>query len=114
MQEHGIQPAGPAVLPVLGQLHGRLHLLGLALIVGSNNYLKPDVPLTIFRPSIVMGDSRHAETTQFDMVRAFVFLAGLPALFRGEADLGFMRTAGLYWHFVDIIWFFVVSQIYFW
>jgi len=42
--------------------------------------LMPEVPLTIFRPSIVLGDSRHAETTQFDMVRAFVFLAGLPAL----------------------------------
>ena len=42
--------------------------------------LLPEVPLTIFRPSIVLGDSRHAETTQFDMVRAFVFLAGLPAL----------------------------------
>jgi nucleoside-diphosphate-sugar epimerase len=33
-----------------------------------------------FRPSIVLGDSRRAETNQFDMVRAFVFLAGLPAL----------------------------------
>ncbi len=31
-------------------------------------------------PSIVLGDSRRAETTQFDMVRAFVFLAGLPVL----------------------------------
>ena len=39
-----------------------------------------DVPLTIFRPSIVLGDSRYAQTTQFDMVRSFVFLAGLPAL----------------------------------
>jgi thioester reductase-like protein len=37
--------------------------------------LLPDVPLTIFRPSIVLGDSRHGETTQFDMVKAFVFLA---------------------------------------
>lgn len=42
--------------------------------------LLPDVPLTIFRPSIVLGDSRRAETTQFDMVEAFVFLAKLPAL----------------------------------
>jgi len=42
--------------------------------------LLPDVPLTVFRPSIVLGDSRHAETTQFDMVRSFVFLAGLPVL----------------------------------
>jgi long-chain acyl-CoA synthetase len=39
-----------------------------------------DVPRTIFRPSIVLGDSRRPETNQFDMVRAFVFLAGLPAL----------------------------------
>jgi thioester reductase-like protein len=42
--------------------------------------LLPDVPRTIFRPSIVLGDSRKPETNQFDMVRAFVFLAGLPAL----------------------------------
>lgn len=42
--------------------------------------LLPDTPKTVFRPSIVLGDSRHAETTQFDMVRSFVFLAGLPAL----------------------------------
>ena len=39
--------------------------------------LLPDVPRTVFRPSIVLGDSRRPETTQFDMVRAFVFLAGL-------------------------------------
>jgi thioester reductase-like protein len=42
--------------------------------------LLPDVRKTIFRPSIVLGDSRRPETNQFDMVRAFVFLAGLPAL----------------------------------
>jgi thioester reductase-like protein len=40
----------------------------------------PDVSRLVFRPSIVLGDSRRAETTQFDMVRAFVFLAGLPVL----------------------------------
>jgi nucleoside-diphosphate-sugar epimerase len=42
--------------------------------------LLPDVPRTIFRPSIVLGDSRRPETNQFEMVRTFVFLAGLPAL----------------------------------
>ena len=42
--------------------------------------LLPDVAITIFRPSIVLGDSRYADTTQFDMVKAFVFLAGLKAL----------------------------------
>jgi thioester reductase-like protein len=42
--------------------------------------LLPDVPLTIFRPSIILGNSRYPETTQFDMVIAFVFFAGLPVL----------------------------------
>ncbi len=42
--------------------------------------LLPEVPITIFRPSIVLGDSRYPQTTQFDMVRSFVFLAGLPVL----------------------------------
>jgi thioester reductase-like protein len=42
--------------------------------------LLPDVPHTIFRPSIVMGDSRRAETSQFDMVQAFNVLARLPVL----------------------------------
>jgi len=39
-----------------------------------------DVPRTIFRPAIVMGDSRRPETTQFDMVQAFDTLARLPVL----------------------------------
>ncbi len=42
--------------------------------------LLPDVPRTIFRPSIVLGDSRRPETNQFEMVKAFVFLASLPVL----------------------------------
>ncbi|HUO33964.1 MAG TPA: SDR family oxidoreductase [Candidatus Acidoferrum sp.] len=47
-----------------------------------------DVPRTIFRPSIVLGDSRRPETNQFDMVRAFVFLASLPVLpFRGTDQI---------------------------
>ena len=46
----------------------------------------PDVPRTIFRPSIVLGDSRRPETNQFEMVRAFVFLAGLPMLPFRPAD----------------------------
>jgi nucleoside-diphosphate-sugar epimerase len=42
--------------------------------------LLPDVSKLVFRPSIVLGDSRIAATTQFDMVRAFVMLARLPVL----------------------------------
>ena len=43
-----------------------------------------------------------------------IFLAGLYPAMKGNLSRGFWRTAGLYWHFVDIIWFFVVSQVYFW
>jgi thioester reductase-like protein len=42
--------------------------------------LLPEVPITIFRPSIVLGDSRFPETTQFDMVRAFAALAHMRVL----------------------------------
>ncbi|MCB0308684.1 MAG: SDR family oxidoreductase [Bdellovibrionales bacterium] len=42
--------------------------------------LLEDIPKTIFRPSIVLGDSRFPQTTQFDMVRAFVTLSKLPVL----------------------------------
>lgn len=42
--------------------------------------LLPDIPKTIFRPSIVLGDTRYGATTQFDMVRAFAFLARLAVL----------------------------------
>ncbi len=42
--------------------------------------LLPDVPRTIFRPAIVLGDSRRPETSQFDMVQAFDVLSRLPVL----------------------------------
>ena len=55
--------------------------------------LLPDVPVTIFRPSIVLGDSRYPETTQFDMVKAFVFLAGLPVLpFRSKDKIDIVNV----------------------
>ena len=48
--------------------------------------LLPDVPRTIFRPSIVLGDSRRPETNQFEMVRAFVFLASFPCFPSAPGD----------------------------
>jgi thioester reductase-like protein len=42
--------------------------------------LLPDVPRTVFRPSMVIGDSRFGETSQFDMIRAVCLLADLPAV----------------------------------
>jgi len=44
------------------------------------NQLLPDVPKTIFRPAIILGDSRRPETSQFDMVQAFHVLAQMPVL----------------------------------
>lgn len=40
--------------------------------------LLPGQRVLIFRPSIVLGDARFPQTTQFDMVRAFVAIADLP------------------------------------
>lgn len=37
----------------------------------------------------------------------------IPAL-KGKTNKPLLHSASIYWHFVDIIWFFVVSQIYFW
>ena len=40
--------------------------------------LLPEMDVRVFRPSIILRDSRFPGTTQFDMVRAFVWLAQLP------------------------------------
>jgi len=42
--------------------------------------LLADVPKTIFRPAIVLGDSQRPETTQFDMVQAFDMLSRMKVL----------------------------------
>jgi len=42
--------------------------------------LLPDVPRTIFRPAIVLGDNQRPETTQFDMVQAFDMLSRMKVL----------------------------------
>jgi thioester reductase-like protein len=42
--------------------------------------LLPEASVVIGRPSIVLGDSRFPDTTQFDMARAFVGLGRLPVL----------------------------------
>lgn len=55
--------------------------------------LLPNVPKTFFRPSIVMGDSRFGETTQFDMVRAFCVLVDMPVIpFSGHVRLDIVNA----------------------
>ena len=55
--------------------------------------LLPDTSKVFLRPSIVMGDSRFPQTTQFDMVRSFCVLADLPVLpMRGETRLDIVNA----------------------
>ena len=43
-----------------------------------------------------------------------IFVAILAPAVRGRTNASFIRAGGIYWHFVDIVWLFVVSQLYFW
>lgn len=43
-----------------------------------------------------------------------IFLIVLVPAMSGKVSHTFVKGAGLYWHFVDLIWLFVVSQVYFW
>ncbi|HXF65145.1 MAG TPA: heme-copper oxidase subunit III [Burkholderiales bacterium] len=43
-----------------------------------------------------------------------IFAAMLGAAAGGRVNPTLVRAGGLYWHFVDIVWLFVVSQVYFW
>lgn len=66
----------------------------------------------------------NAKSTAFYSITGFhashvglglcIFLAVLIPALSGKFSHTLVKGAGLYWHFVDIIWFFVVSQIYFW
>ncbi|MBF0625148.1 MAG: heme-copper oxidase subunit III [Magnetococcales bacterium] len=70
------------------------------------------------------GPSTNAYSTAFYSITGFhashvivglgVFLSVLiPALF-GKTNKYFIFCAGVYWHFVDVVWFFVASQVYYW
>lgn len=38
----------------------------------------------------------------------------LPVMMSGRTNETYVKSVSVYWHFVDIIWFFVVSQVYYW
>jgi cytochrome c oxidase subunit 3 len=48
------------------------------------------------------------------LVGLSIFLCILLPALAGKINHAFVKTGSLYWHFVDIIWLFVVSQIYYW
>ncbi len=43
-----------------------------------------------------------------------IFLFMLFPARKGKVNHSFVKTGSLYWHFVDIVWIFVVSQVYYW
>ncbi|MDP1691487.1 MAG: heme-copper oxidase subunit III [Burkholderiaceae bacterium] len=43
-----------------------------------------------------------------------VFVAVLLPALGGRSNRHLVTAAGIYWHFVDIVWLFVVSQLYYW
>lgn len=43
-----------------------------------------------------------------------VFVSVLIPAFAGKSNKYHVFCAGVYWHFVDVVWFFVASQVYYW
>ncbi len=77
------------------------HLFEVGFIPSTNLYSTSFFSITGFHASHVL-------------VGLSMFICLLIPAMRGKINHSFAKSAGLYWHFVDIVWFFVVSQIYFW
>lgn len=70
------------------------------------------------------GFGANAKSTSFYSITGFhashvlvglgAFVCVLVPALSGKVSHSLVKGAGLYWHFVDIVWFFVVSQIYLW
>lgn len=68
--------------------------------------------------------STNAYSTAFFSITGFhashvlvgigVFITMLIPALGGRANESFLTCGSIYWHFVDIVWFFVASQVYFW
>ena len=77
------------------------HLISLDFIPSTNAYSTAFYTITGFHASHVLVG-----------LGAFVAVL-LPAL-GGRTNKTFVTCVSVYWHFVDVIWFFVASQVYFW
>jgi cytochrome c oxidase subunit 3 len=77
------------------------HLIEEGFLPSSNQYSAAFYSLTGFHGSHVF-------------VGLVSFLAIIIGSVVGNVHKMFVKVAGIYWHFVDVIWFFVASQVYFW
>lgn len=77
------------------------HLIHTGFVPGTNAFSTSFFTITGFHAShVLLG------------LLAFVVVL-IPAL-SGKTNKTFVECVSVYWHFVDIVWFFVVSQLYFW
>jgi len=77
------------------------HLWAEGFKPGTNQYSTPFYSLTGFHATHVI-------------VGLCAFLAILLGTVFGKVHKTLVKMAGVYWHFVDVVWFFVASQVYFW
>ncbi len=77
------------------------HLIGENFVPGTNIYSSAFFSITGFHAAHVL-------------VGIGIFVSVLLPALGGKINKDFVKCAGVYWHFVDIVWFFVVSQVYFW
>lgn len=77
------------------------HLIHEGFVPATNSYSTAFYSLTGFHASHVL-------------VGLLSFAALLIATLFGNVHRNFVKVAGIYWHFVDIVWFFVASQVYYW
>jgi cytochrome c oxidase subunit III len=71
-----------------------------------------------FKPGTNQYSSAFYSLTGFHGSHVLVGLGSFIAIIVGTAVSRvhpmLVKVAGIYWHFVDLIWFFVASQVYFW
>ena len=77
------------------------HLFHEGFTPGTNQYSAAFYSLTGFHASHVL-------------LGLLTFVAILIGFTTSKINPLFVMVAGIYWHFVDVIWFFVASQVYFW
>ena len=77
------------------------HLVHEKFLPGTNQYSAAFYSLTGFHGSHVF-------------VGLACFVAIVLGTIYGKVHVNFVKVAGIYWHFVDVVWFFVASQVYFW
>lgn len=92
-------------------------ILGLAFL-GCTIYEYDHLIHEGFKPSTNAYSTAFFSITGFHashvIVGLGIFLAVLLPALAGKSNKYFVFCAGMYWHFVDVVWFFVASQVYYW